>query len=192
MNPTYNVLNEPWIPVINSRGEIAELGIRKVLATAHELMDISISSPIQEYSIYRFLCVFRMDALRPESELDIEYLLAENHFEISRIEHYINECENEGVSFDLFDTVRPFLQSVFDPASNPEQKPVSILDCTRASGNNHTHFDHIKAHEEGLTPDIALKQLLATYLFCTAGAQGYPSGVYGAPPYFCVIKGKNL
>ena len=192
MNPTYNVLNEPWIPVINSRGEIGNIGIRKVLASAHELIDISISSPIQEYSIYRFLGVFLMDALRPESELDIEDLLAENHFEMSRIEHYINECENEGVSFDLFDTVRPFLQSVFDPASNPEQKPVSILDCTRASGNNHTHFDHIKAHEEGLTPDIVLKQLLATYLFCTAGAQGYPSGVYGAPPYFSVIKGKNL
>ena len=34
--------------------------------------------------------------------------------------------------------------------------------------------------------------MLAAQIFCTAGAQGYPSNVNGAPPWFTLIRGKNL
>ncbi len=191
MSVSFSVLDQAWIPVISSSGNEEMLGIRETLARSQELREISLASPMEEYSLYRFLGLFLMDMLRPESELDIEDLLAVGCFYMDVVEKYIAECKAEGVSFDLFDEDRPFLQSKYDPALDGNTRPVSILDCTRASGNNHTHFDHERA-EQTLAPDKAVRLLLATYLFCTAAAQGYPSGVNASPPYFGVIQGNNL
>ncbi len=160
--------------------------------SAHELREISSASPLEEYGVYRFLGLFLMDALRPRRESDIEDLLDAGRFDPSAIEDYIALCEGEGVSFDLFDEMRPFLQSPPDAALDGERKAVSALDCTRPSGNNHTHFLHPADNHAKLEPGKAMRLLLTTFLFSTAAAQGYPSGVCGAPPYFGVITGKSL
>ena len=191
MRASFNVLDQAWIPVVRMDGREELLGIRETLYRAHELRELSSASPLEEYGLYRFLGLFLMDALRPESEEDIEDLLELGRFDRETIEAYISLCRGEGVSFDLFDEERPFLQSKHDPAIDGEPKPVIVLDFTRASGNNHTHFDHTP-NAAAISPDKATRLLLATYLFCTAGAQGYPSGVNAAPPYFGVIQGKNL
>ena len=191
MNVSFSVLDQAWIPVTAWSGQEEMLGIREVLARSQELREISTASPLEEYSLYRFLGLFLMDMLRPESEIEIEDLLAAGSFDMDAVEKYIAVCKAEGVSFDLFDTERPFLQSKYDPAVDGEPKPVRILDFTRASGNNHTHFDH-EGGEQVLAPDKAARLLLVTYLFCTAAAQGYPSGVNASPPYFGVIQGHTL
>lgn len=192
MRASFNALDAPWIPVITAEGTEEMLGIRQTLFRAHELREISSASPLEEYSIYRFLGLFLMDALRPERESDIEDLLDGERFDKGEIEDYITLCESEGVSFDLFDEKRPFLQSPRDDALDGEPKAIGVLDCTRPSGNNHTHFLHPAAEEGRQSPDRSLRLLLTAYLFSTAGAQGYPSGVYGAPPYFGVVTGRNL
>lgn len=192
MRASFNVLDQAWIPVVRMDGQEELLGIRETLDCAHELREISSASPLEEYGLYRFLGLFLMDALRPESEEDIEDLLASGCFDRTAIEDYIALCQSEGVSFDLFDEERPFLQSKYDPEIDGEPKPVSVLDFTRASGNNHTHFDHTLGTSAVVSPDKAARLLLTTYLFCTAAAQGYPSGVNAAPPYFGVIQGANL
>ena len=191
MTASFQVLDQGWIPVITANGEERLLGIRQTLLQAHLLREVSCASPLEEYSIYRFLGLFLMDALRPESELDLEDLLEQGQFSETEIEKYISDCQEEGVTFDLFDETRPFLQSTIDPTIEKEIKPTSVLDCTRPSGNNHTHFVH-STESATLSPDSAMRLLLATYLFCTAAAQGYPSGVYASPPFFGVIKGRNL
>ena len=192
MRASFHVLDQPWIPVITTDGAEELLGIRETLARAHSLREISSASPLEEYSLYRFLGLFLMDALRPESEEDIEALMDAGQFDEERIEAYISRCKDEGTSFDLFDEQRPFLQSAYDKALDGEPKPVSVLNCTLPSGNNHTHFDHADRLPKTLPPDTALRQVMTTYLFCTAAAQGYPSGVNASPPYFSVIMGRNL
>lgn len=190
MSATFNVLERGWIPVVDSGGHRELLGIREVLALAHELREISDPSPLEEYSAYRFLGLFLMDALHPRKKSSVRTILQAGRFDMEQIEAYIALCQSEGVTFDLFDEERPFLQSRFDEKTDGSAKPVSVLDCTLPSGNNHTHFIHGSA--EKLSPDRAARLLLTAYWFCTAAAQGYPSGVYGAPPYFGVIKGGNL
>ena len=190
MSIAFNVLEQGWIPVIRSDGSRQLLGIRETLSSAHELREISDPSPLKEYSLYRFLGLFLMDAIRPEKRSSIRALLRAGRFDPEQIERYIALCRSEGVSFDLFDAERPFLQSRFDEKTDGAVKPVSILDCTLPSGNNHTHFNH--ESPKSLAPEQAVRLLLTTYWFCTAQAQGYPSGVYGAPPLFGVIKGINL
>ena len=190
MSATFNMLDCGWIPVVCEDGTQKLLGIRETLAHAHLLQEISDPSPLDEYSLYRFLGLFLMDALRPEEEGDIEDLLQEGKFDMERIEAYISQCQSEGVSFDLFDEERPFLQSEYDCSLDGKEKPVSVLDCTMPSGNNHMHFIH--ALSEKQSAEQTAKKLLTSYWFCTAGAQGYPSGVYGAPPYFGVIQEATL
>lgn len=192
MKASFKVLDQPWIPIVRLDGEEKVYGIRETLFQAHSIREISLASPLEEYSLYRFLGLFLMDALRPESEMDIEDCLAAGHLDPDAIEAYISACESEGVSFDLFDENRPFLQSKYDPVIDKEIKPVSVLDCTRPSGNNHVHFEHMENQRSIISPAESLRLLLTTYLFCTAGAQGYPSGVNASPPYFGVIKGQNL
>ncbi|MBE6998381.1 MAG: type I-E CRISPR-associated protein Cse1/CasA, partial [Ruminococcaceae bacterium] len=99
MKASFSVLDQAWIPVVSLDGEEKFLGIRQVLEHAHELREISSASPLEEYSVYRFLGLFLMDALRPETELHIEDLLDAGRFDMKQVEAYIALCESEGVSF---------------------------------------------------------------------------------------------
>lgn len=192
MRPSFNVLDEPWIPVVTLDGTKELLGIRDTLSRASNLREISVVSPLEEFSVYRFLSVFLMDALRPKRTSTIKRLLKEGCFDMDRIEDYISLCENEGVSFDLFDEDRPFMQSAYVKEWDKEPKPISAIDCFLPSGNNHLHFEHGEAEAKAVSVDKAVRLLLTIQQFCTAAAQGYPSGVNASPPYFGVVKGENL
>ena len=142
MKPRFDILKEPWIPVANMSGETYELGILDALGRAHELRSVHDISPLVEYSVYRFLVVFLMDALRPRKLSDIEEILGGGSFDMDAICSYVKRCKDEGVSFDLFDEERPFMQTKVDPRWDKQTKPVDTLDYTVPSGNNHVHFDH--------------------------------------------------
>ena len=75
MKPSFDVLQEPWIPVVTFEGETLEVGILDALLRSPEWKEIQDPSPMVEYSVYRFLIVFLMDALRPETPVDLEELL---------------------------------------------------------------------------------------------------------------------
>ena len=192
MKVSFNVLNDAWIPVIGPGEKREMLGIRDLLRRAPELQEISSASPLEEYSLYRFLSVFLMDALRPETVFDLKKLLSDGVFDMSKIEQYIALCESEGVTFDLFDRFRPFMQSAYDEKWDKEEKPVGYIDCFLPSGNNHMHFEHTKPALQSVTADKAARLLLVVQMFCTAMGGGYPSGVNASPPYFGVIKEKSL
>ena len=192
MRPSFNVLNDPWIPVVAQDGERSLLGIRETLRRAPELKEISVVSPLEEFSVYRFLSVFLMDALRPKRSSTIKKLLRQGSFDLEQIEAYISLCEEEGVSFDLFDEQRPFMQAAYVKEWDKEPKPISAIDCFLPSGNNHLHFEHGQVQTRMVNVSKAVRLLLTIQQFCTAGAQGYPSGVNASPPYFGVVKGQNL
>lgn len=190
---SYNLLNESWVPVITKQGQREFLGIREVMRRAHELRAVSDASPLVEYGLYRFLGLFLMDALRPEDSFALEDLLDAGRFDMDAIDDYICLCQSEGVSFDLFDKERPFLQSAYDEMLDSKaRRPVQALDYTIPSGNNHTHFDHRSSQEMAVSYGEAARLILAGLLFCTAGAQDYPSGVNASPPYFAVLNGESL
>ena len=191
MKPSFDILKDPCIPVKDLNGETHELGIIDALSRAHELRSVHDVSPLAEYSVYRFLVVFLMDALRPEKLGSLEALLDEGRFNMDAIGAYVERCKAEGVSFDLFDEERPFMQTKVDPRWDKQPKPVDTLDYAVPSGNNHLHFDH-KGGAGAYSAARAMRMLLAAQQFCTSGAQGYPSNVNGAPPWFVIIRRDNL
>lgn len=192
MKPTFNVLDRGWIPVVCEDGTRKLLGIRQTLAQAHELREISDPSTLDEYSLYRFLGLFLMDALRPGKKSSIRALLQEGKFDMTQIEAYIAQCQSEGVSFDLFDEKRPFLQSKFDPDDKDSKRPAFKLDCSFPAESGHTHFVHDPFGASRFQPDKAARSMLASYVFCFSAGRGYYYSVYGAPPLFGVITGDNL
>lgn len=192
MEPSFDVLKDPWIPVEDLNGETHELSILDALSRAHELRSVCDVSPLVEYSVYRFLVVFLMDALRPQRLSDIEDMLDGGSFDMDAINAYAERCKNEGVSFDLFDKERPFMQTKVDPRWDKQLKPVDTLDYTVPSGNNHLHFDH-KGSVEAYSAAKTMRMLLAAQQFCApVGAKGYPTNVNGLPPWFVIIRRGNL
>ena len=191
MKIQYDLLREPWIPVQDQEGKMQYLGIWDTLLHAHELQGIVDGSPLVEYSLHRLLSVFLMDALRPEEVFDIEDLLDEGEFPEDTLAEYIKQCADEGTTFDLFDEKRPFLQTPYREEWDKERKSVRYLDCRIPTGNNHVHFDHLNKGEK-ISFGEAARLLAVCPLFITAGAQGYPSSVNAAPPFFTVIKEENL
>jgi CRISPR system Cascade subunit CasA len=189
----FNILTQPWIPVLTLSGVRKELGLLDTLEQAQNLRELDIPNAMDEYSLYRFLILFLMAVYRPRNADDLLYILDANCIDRNRLQKYLKICQDEGVSFDIFDEKRPFLQSPFDPRWDTDKnlKSVAVLDYTRASGNNPVHFDHTFEKDACMTPAQAARALLTVQLFCTAGLQG-PSNVYGAPPLFFLLKGKNL
>ena len=184
----YNILTEPFIPLSDGR----HVSLLSCLEHAHQLQRISCSTPLETYATYRFLCAFVMDAFRlPHYDARMA-LLERGCFDMEIIRAYIRRCESEGVSFDLFDQSRPFLQASYDPAYDQETKPAALIDLQTPSGNNHIFFEHQWADDHSLTPAKAMLCLLASYLFCTATVQGYPSSVNNAPCLYVLIHGDNL
>ncbi len=114
MKPSFDVLQEPWIPVVTFEGKPSRWGILDAPLRSPDWKEIQDPSPMVEYSVYRFLIVFLMDALRPETPVDLEELLYAGQFDESAIQDYITLCHSEGVSFDLFDPNRPFMQTSVD------------------------------------------------------------------------------
>lgn len=191
MKASFDILTQPWIPVVDKNGITQEIGLLEALEQAHAYQSVRDTSPMIEYSVYRFLIVLLMDMLHPEDDDALDGLLAEGRFDPDMIQEYITECEQEGVRFDLFDPERPFLQTTYRKDWDREPKSVTVLDYSIPNGNNHIHFDH-KRVSAAYTPGEALRMLLAAQIFCTAAAQGYPSNVNGAPPWFTLIQGQNL
>ena len=184
----YNILTEPFIPISDGR----YVSLLFCLEHAHELQRISCSTPLETYAAYRFLCAFAMDAFQLAHYDARMALLEQGYFDMEIIRAYIRQCENEGVSFDLFDSDRPFLQAACDPAYDQETKPAALIDIQVPSGNNHIFFEHHWSDTHSLTPAKAMLCLLTSYLFCTAAAQGYPSSVNNTPCLYVLIHGGNL
>ena len=190
----FDVLTEPWIPVVSVDGQNMELGLSETLLKAHELSQVCCESPLETYAVQRFMIAFLMDAYRLERARDRKRLYARGCFDKEVLDQYIELCRSEGVSFDLFDEKRPFYQAAFDERYDSEEKKKSaaMLFHARPSGNSHVHFEHILAETGEYSPAEALRAIFSAQLFSTAMAQGYPSSVNDTPCYYALLCGKNL
>ncbi len=189
----FDVLSDPWIPVKDYSGAIKRVGIVETIENANVYQEISHTSPIVEFGIYRLLFVFLMDAYRPEVPDDLEDIYFGGRFDTTIIKSYIEKCKKEGTSFNLFDDESPFFQIPLKQWGNQNNiKSVAYLDPALPTGNNHVHFNHQMQDSVKMEAWQVAQYLPSLGVFCTAGAQKYPSGVNGAPPLFTIVKGKNL
>ena len=188
-----SVLEDCLFQVTTINGKNKSVGLRQLLARAHEFSDICGRTPTGRLALMRLCVAFLEDAFQPrEMEERIE-LLENGCFDMDRIDAYIRECEKGKPRFLLDDEEHPFMQMAYDQDVDANaEKPVAALFVDIPSGNNHIHLEHRPI--EDITADAAeaFEGMLETYMFCTAAAQGYPSGVNNTNPVYCIIQGRTL
>lgn len=145
----YNVLYEPWLHVVSPDGSQHAVGIRDCLVNAHtykciaDNRNLAILRRLQQ----RLLETFIIDIYG--NSLDtIAKLAKTGHFDADTIDEYLQMCETEGTSFDLFDKYHPFLQTNSETATRmfkPDQASISVatINPRMSSGNNKVFFNHV-------------------------------------------------
>lgn len=137
--PSFNLLEECWIPVRALDGHMCECSLRDTLDHCQELSGIADSIPIVHSALLRLLIALVHRAIEGPCTMDErKALLKSGRLPMERIGRYLKRWAD---MFDLFDPVRPFMQV---PALQGLQCefPVSKLCPEHTSGNNPVLFDH--------------------------------------------------
>lgn len=190
--PSFDVLTEPWIPVITAEGGENELGLLPCLEQAHELLEIKDPAPIVEFGLYRLLVAFVLDALiwadeRPRDHYDLEDLLEKGSFDASLLRDYAQAC---GDVFDLFHPQRPFLQTAMEEAEGV--KPLADMFPVIPAGISAIHWHHQLEDGWEVGPAYAARLLATIAPFMTAGGRGMSPSINGAPGVYVLPVGRNL
>lgn len=158
----FNLIDEGWIPCIDSHGKHVEYGIRDTLLEAHGLREICDDSPLVTVALHRLLLaiLYRVHS-GPQDFQAWSKSYACGAFNPIDIRCYLDQWSDR---FNIFADGHPFFQM----AGLETQKAVSVnrLATERASGNNATLFDHSSDEEEvSWLPARAAKQLVACQSF---------------------------
>lgn len=172
MVPTYNLVDEPWIPVSDQAGRIREVGLREALVHAHEISALHHPSPLVAVSLHRLLLAILHRNFGPAGPNEWAALWRRGRWDTATLEDYLRRWKER---FDLFHPQRPFYQVPFMP--DAVLHPPEYLMQEAASGNNATLFDH---HYEQ-RPDMLRPADAACYLLAK---QNYAIGFGKSSPFY--------
>lgn len=188
---TFNLLTEPWIPVMDMSGKVKEMGILDTLYEAHNLAEISDPSPLIQFGIYRLLIAFVMDAMELKNEPGLRRAIERKQFDMSVIDAYTERWKNR---FDLFDKEHPFMQS---PENNEYDKEKNIWRIQYLM--HHTSpslidnfFSHGIEDAHAFSYEQCVKGLVAIPPFTFYTGRTFVKGINRGPPLYVLIKGENL
>lgn len=189
---SHNIITAPTVKVVLKNGVRNTLSIRDVFYIANAIAFVDYTSPIEEYSVIRRLCVFFMAAFKPKNDNELRKIFKTKKFNMDVFDEYVAACNKNGEVFDLFDKAHPYNQSPFNENIDILQKPVTAILLEYPSGNNiiiQGSYDEIL--NKKITPPEAFAALCSYGVFSPASTEG-PSSPNGAPPYFMLVKYKSL
>lgn len=192
MNPSFNLIDEPWIPCLLDGGALKEFGLWETLDRAGEIQEIVADSPPVTVAIHRLLLALLHRCFGPENVAAWRTLWQSEAFDRSAVRAYLDRWHDR---FDLFDLQRPFYQT---PGAAPNELG-SAAKLLLQADNNPTLFDHsVSASPPSLTPAQAARALLAIQAFDTGGMKTGrgPDKFAKAGPLIqaavCLLRGRNL
>lgn len=144
----FNILYEPWMGVIDMNGNETQVGLRDYLVNAHLY---KCSAENRQFAVLRRLQqrlaeTFVMDIFGLNIDTETS-LLDTGYFDAKKIDTYIKQCKESGVSFDLFDKNRPFMQTdkkTFEKIFKSKKSvSVATINPRMGSGNNKVFFNNV-------------------------------------------------
>ena len=180
----FDLLHEPWIPVLWANGKVGRVGIEDSLRQAGRIRQIAASNPMDRLAILRFLLALLYwckggpprhapAALGDPFPPDWFHKLDENR-----------DC------FDLLGESKRFYQCAV--SEKTERLSANYLIHEIPTGTNKWHFRHSTDEVNGLCPACCAMGLLRLPLFATSGGRGKPPGVNAKPPLYVVPLGASL
>lgn len=172
MQPTFNLIDQPWIGAVDHEGRLQEYSLRDLLLQAHELRSLHDDSPLVIAALLRvILALLHRVYEGPRNRSEWQQIWQAGRFDAERIDRYFAEWRER---FELFDPNFPFYQTT-EQIGN--RNPVTTLIPEAASGNNATLFDHQTEDDYlGYPPSGAAKAVLVSQYFSLGGGQ---SGIKG-------------
>ncbi len=161
MTPTFNLIDESWIPVIDLEGHGTEVSMRHALAHAHEYQSVTATSGLATASILRLLLAVLHRTHDTSSRRAWGNLYQQGYFEEQALEAY---WRTWSYRFDLFDPERPFYQQ---HAGRDDLNPKQIIEIYPGISTA-AHYNHrVKNEEFFLTPGQSACGLLVSQTFGT-------------------------
>ena len=111
MADSFNLLTEPWIPVIYADGSVAEVSIKDVFADAHDIQELACDLPTVNVAIFRTLLAILRRSVDEDMAEDSDYwaeLWEGDTLPMDAITDYLDSVSDR---FDLLDSEKPFLQT---------------------------------------------------------------------------------
>lgn len=125
---SFNLLDSPWIPVLDRRGSEREVSLREAILQSHEYRDLVGELPTMRFAILRILLSIVYRALDRDPGADPVDAWAElwetAELPQAPLEQYLGEWHDR---FDLLDAEQPFLQSPGLRTAGDEWKPISLI-----------------------------------------------------------------
>ena len=206
----YDVTKEPCIAVTMLDGSTTNLTFTDVLKNAHEIKCLGPDdlSPYDQYALYRFLSLFVQDIFRPCGYRDTLNLFKIGLFDSFTIDEYFDGCRKIGVTFDLFDEKRPFMQtpkSFFNKDASDTIGSISIGDTNIHGirklnpeyryGTNDVFYNGNVYLNYGMSAHqyfACILRNLMFHIFVGGGWKSSIKGSNGAAPIGFVMSGQNL
>jgi len=175
MTMNFDLLREPWIVCETLRGKREVLGIRDVLARAHELAAVSDESPLVTAATYRLLLAIVDQAYRLSSRGEWLELWNAAQLPVAALNAYF---ERWGDRFDLFGEQRPFLQVArldqllkAAKGKDPERVTAWRFVMEMSTYSSHVHLLEPEPQGEGamLSAAAAARALISFMAFAAGG-----------------------
>ena len=192
----FNLLEEPWLPVMPRDGtQVEEVSLTGLLCHARRYRCLAGSTPTMTAALYRMVLALIHRVYGPESLSRWgELWRAENGFPGRELAAY---AAAYGDRFDLFDARRPFFQC---PAlAAKKASSTAQLVAYRAAGIGRTLFDHTTAAESpALPPAEAARWLITAQMYDTGGLKTEYTKIKGSKAglgnrFACaVVEGQTL
>ena len=162
---TFDLLNEPWIPVRELTDKTTEVGLLEAVAGAHRYSAFAAESPIVNISLLRLLVAFSQRVFGPGDATTWADLWNKASFDETAVNNYAAAWSER---FDLFGDESPFFQCPELDAALA--KPISILRLAQA--NNPTLFDHTNVNRpDPMRPADAARWLVTLQYFDVGGTK---------------------
>jgi CRISPR system Cascade subunit CasA len=192
MRPSFNLVEEPWIPCLFPDRPPRELGLFDVLVQAREIQEIYDISPLVVIALHRLLLAILHRNVGPETLHDWKELWQRGRWGEAELRQYFDRWQHR---FYLFHPERPFYQ--VPTMENATEHPVQKLVEEAAWGNNPTLFDHnYRACCIPMFPSQAARYVVAYQAFAVAGLAGPKQVNFSDAPltrgYSVMIFGDNL
>lgn len=127
MADSFNLLTEPWIPVIYTDGSVADINIRDVFAEAHDIQGLACDLPTVNVAVFRTLLAIFYRSIGKSMLTDRKYwtkLWKASTLPLDTITEYLDSVSDR---FDLLDPEKPFLQTPGLHSSKGEWKDLRTI-----------------------------------------------------------------
>lgn len=161
----FQLLDEPWIPVQDSTGEIIEVGLLEAFNKAGHWIRIVHDSPLVTISLYRLLFAIYQKAvsMHPNDERSEIWDAGGRHLEVAG---YLEKWRHR---FNLLDDSAPFWQ-VPDMTTEHGAMSWAKMAADLNDNNNKVLFDHTTSASVGGTDLACAARLLVACQMMSVGA----------------------